>query len=148
MKPIFVILFLLLAVTGFSQNKKSKGAPVVSAFDQKLNAALNLVASEQYENAGVAFEELLKSEPGNANVNYYYGETIIKDYYSDTLSNSMKEMISKADDLFRKGLQKDSLNKLNEVGLGAVILILKADTIAADKHFSKAEASIPFPLMP
>jgi tetratricopeptide (TPR) repeat protein len=144
MKPIFVILLLLLAVTGFSQNKKSsKGVPVLSAFDQKLNAALNLVASEQYENAGVAFEELLKSEPGNANVNYYYGETIIKDYYSDTLSNSMKEMITKAEDLFRKGLQKDSLNKLNEVGLGAVMLILKGDTIAADKHFSKAEASIP-----
>ncbi len=143
MKPIFVILFLLLAVSGFSQNKKSKGAPVVSAFDQKLNAALNLVASEQYENAETAFEELLKSEPGNADVNYYYGETIIKDYYSDTLSNSLKEMITKAEGLFKKGLQKDSLNKLNEAGLGAVILILKGDTIAADKHFSKAEASIP-----
>jgi tetratricopeptide (TPR) repeat protein len=136
---------MLLSVMAFSQGKKSssKGASTESAFDQKLNAALNLVASEQYENAGLAFEALLKSDPGNADVNYYYGETIIKDYYSDTLSNSMKEMIMKADDLFRKGLQKDSLNKLNEVGLGAVCLILKADTIAADKYFKKAEASLP-----
>jgi tetratricopeptide (TPR) repeat protein len=144
MRRIFAILFLLLAITAFSQNKKSsKGAPVVSAFDQKLNAALNLVASEQYENAGLAFEELLKTEPGNSDVNYYFGETVIKDYYSDTLSNSIKVMIGKADDLFQKGLQKDSLNKLNEVGLGAVCLILNEDTIAADKHFKKAEASLP-----
>jgi tetratricopeptide (TPR) repeat protein len=145
MRRIFAILFMLLSVMAFSQGKKSssKGAPALSAFDQKLNAALNLVASEQYENAGLAFEALLKSDPGNADVNYYYAETIIKDYYSDTLSNSMKEMIMKADDLFRKGLQKDSLNKLNEVGLGAVCLILKADTVAADKYFKKAEASLP-----
>ena len=144
MKRIFAILFLLLTITAFSQNKKSsKGVPAVSAFDQKLNAALNLVASEQYENAGVAFEELLKSEPGNADVNYYYGETVIKDYYSDTLSNSMKEMITRANDLFRKGIEKDSANKLNEVGLGAVFLILNGDTVAADKHFKKAEVSIP-----
>ena len=145
MRRIFAILFMLLSVMAFSQGKKSssKGTPVESAFDQKLNAALNLVASEQYENAGLAFEALLKSDPGNADVNYFYGETIIKDYYSDTLSNSMKEMIMKADDLFRKGLKKDSLNKLNEVGLGAVCLILKADTVAADKYFKKAEASLP-----
>jgi tetratricopeptide (TPR) repeat protein len=144
MRRIFALLFLLLAVTAFSQNKKSsKGVPVVSVFDQKLNAALNLVASEQYENAGLAFEGLLKTDPGNADVYYYYGETVIKDYYSDTLSNSIKEMITKAENLFQKGLQLDSLNKLNEVGLGAVCLILNSDTVAADKHFRKAEASLP-----
>jgi tetratricopeptide (TPR) repeat protein len=145
MRRIFAIVFLLFAFTVFSQNKKStsKDTPPVSAFDQKLNAALMLVASEQYENAEKAFEVMIKTEPGNADVYYYYGETIIKDYYSDTLSNSMKEMITKADDLFRNGLQLDSLNKLNEVGRGAVCLILNVDTITADKHFKKAEVSIP-----
>jgi len=144
MRQLYVILFLLIAVTAFSQGKKSsKGDPVLSPFQQKLNAALNLVASEQYENAQLAFEALLKSDPNNAEVNYYYGETIIKDYYSDTLSNSMREMILRAEDLFKKGILKDSLNKLNEVGLGAVKLILSSDTIGADKHFKKAEASIP-----
>jgi tetratricopeptide (TPR) repeat protein len=144
MRRIFAILFLLIAATAFSQNKKSsKGVPVVSAFDQKLNAALNLGASEQYENAGQAFETLIKTEPGNADVYYFYGETVIKDYFSDTLSNSMKEMVSKADELFRKGLQIDSLNKLNEIGLGAVCLIMNGDTISADKHFKKVESSLP-----
>ncbi len=145
MKRILAMLFMLLALTAFSQKKKSssKVDPVVSPFDQKLNAALNLVASEQYEGAGLAFEDLLKSDPGNAEVNYYYGETVIKEYFSDTLSNSMKEMITKSENLFRKGIQKDSLNKLNEVGLGAVCIILQGDTIAADKFFNKAEASLP-----
>jgi len=145
MRRIFPILFMLLALTAFSQKKKSssKDEPAVSAFDQKLNAALNLVASEQYEGAGQAFEALLKSDPKNAEVNYYYGETVLKEYFSDTLSNSMKEMITKSEDLFRKGLQKDSLNKLNEVGLGAASLILVGDTTIADKYFNKAEASLP-----
>jgi len=144
MRQLYAILFLLIAVTAFSQNKKSsKGDYVVSAFHQKLDAALNLVASEQYENAELAFKALLISDPTIADVNYYYGETILKDYYSDTLSNSMREMILKAEDLFKKGIEKDSLNKLNEVGLGAVKLILTGDTVAADKHFKKAEASLP-----
>ena len=145
MRRIFAILFMLLAITAFSQKKKSssKDGNAISAFDQKLNAALELVASEQYEGAGQAFENLLISNPGNADVNYYYGETVIKEYFSDTLSNSMKEMITKAENLFQKGLQKDSLNKLNEVGLGAVYIILMGDTIAADKYFHNAERSLP-----
>ncbi|MBA4408405.1 MAG: hypothetical protein C0397_03155 [Odoribacter sp.] len=142
MKLIIVILFSLLTATAFSQ-KKSKTAPPPSAFELKLNAALKLAASEQYEEAGQAFEELLKTEPGNGNVYYYYGETIIKDYLSDTLSNSLKDMASKAEDLFRKGIQKDTSNVLNSIGLGAVSLLLSGDTIAADKNFRKAEATIP-----
>jgi len=145
MKRIFAILLVLLAFTAFSQKKKSssKDDPVISAFDQKLNTALNLVASEQYEGAAQAFEALLKSDPKNADVNYFYGETVMKEYFSDTLSNSMKEMITKAEDLFRKGLLKDSVNKLNEVGLGAASLVLVGDTLVADKFFNKAEVSIP-----
>jgi tetratricopeptide (TPR) repeat protein len=145
MRPIFVILFMLAAVTAISQNKKSdsKNAPVVSAASQELNAALKLASSEQYEEAEQAFEELLKKEPGNGNVYYYYGETLIKDYLSDTLSNSLKDMAKKADDLFRKGIQQDLTNEINDVGLGSICLLLSSDTIAADKYFMKAEATIP-----
>jgi thioredoxin-like negative regulator of GroEL len=111
MKLIFVILSLLLFVTAFSQNKNSasKSAPA-SAFDQELNAALKLAASEQYEIAEQAFDELLKKEPGNGDIYYYYGETLLKDYLSDTLSNSLKDMASKANELFLKGSQQDITN--------------------------------------
>jgi tetratricopeptide (TPR) repeat protein len=144
MRLILVVLLSLITVSAFSQRKKSDAnAPAVSPFGPELNSALKLASSEQYENAGQAFEALLKKEPANGNVYYFYGETILKDYLSDTLSNSLKEMAKKADDLFRKGIQADPTNELNDVGLGAVVLFRSSDTIAADKFFAKAEASIP-----
>ncbi|HEY3372488.1 MAG TPA: tetratricopeptide repeat protein [Prolixibacteraceae bacterium] len=145
MRLVLVILLLVLTVSGFGQKNKSnsKTTTVVSAFDKELNAALKLVASEQYENAGQAFEELLKKAPGNGDVYYYYGEAVINDYLSDTLSNSLKEMGGKANELFQKGIQQDPANQLNNVGLGAICLLVSNDTLAADKYFVKAEASIP-----
>jgi len=102
MKPIIVILLSLLTVTAFSQKKKSDSPPPISAFDQQLNSALKLAEGEQYEVAEQAFEELLKKEPANGDIYYYYGETVIKDYLSDTLSNSMKDMSEKANAFLRK----------------------------------------------
>ena len=144
MRLILFVMFSLITVSAFSQKKKSdSNAPAVSAFGPELNSALKLAASEQYEIAGQAFDALLKKEPANGDVYYFYGETVIKDYLSDTLSNSLKEMATKADELFRKGIQQDPANQLNNVGLGAVVLFLSGDTIAADKFFIKAEASLP-----
>ena len=145
MRPILVIFLSLLTVTAFSQKKKSASKPniTLSASDQELNSALRLVDNEQYENAGQAFQELLKKEPANGKVYYYYGESIIKDYLSDTLSNSLKEMATKADGIFRKGIEQDPTNELNDIGLGSVCLLRSNDTIAADKFFIKAEASLP-----
>jgi len=144
MRLTLLVLFSLITVTAFSQrNKSDSNAPSVSAFGPELNSALKLASSEQYEVAGQAFDALLKKEPANGNVYYFYGEMIIKDYQSDTLSNSLKEMSKKAEDLFRKGIAQDPTNELNDVGLGAVVLFRTSDTIAADKFFSKAEASIP-----
>ncbi|MCX6237057.1 MAG: tetratricopeptide repeat protein [Bacteroidia bacterium] len=144
MRLILVVLFSLITVTTFSQKKKSdSNAPAVSAFSPELNSALKLATSEQYEIAGQAFDALLKKEPNNGDIYYYYGETVIKDYLSDTLSNSLKEMATKADELFRKGIQQDPSNVLNDVGLGGICLLRSSDTIAADKYFIKAEASLP-----
>jgi len=145
MRPILIILLSLLTVTAFSQKKKSASKPndIVSPSDKELNSALKLVDNEQYENAGQAFQELLKKEPANGKVYYYYGESIIKDYLSDTLSNSLKELATKADGIFRKGIEQDPTNELNNIGLGSVCLLRSNDTIAADKFFIKAEASLP-----
>jgi len=142
MKPIIVILLSLLTVTAFSQRKKSDSAPL-SPFEQQLNSAIKLALDEQYETAEQAFEELIKKEPGKGDIYFYYGETIIKDYLSDTLSNSMKVMSEKANALFNKGIQLDASNMLNNVGLGAVCLLRSSDTIAADKFFALAEATFP-----
>lgn len=145
MRLILVILFSLYTVVTIGQNKKSasKAASAVSEFSDGLKSALKLTASEQYEIAEQTFEALLKKEPGNGDVYYYYGETFIKDYLSDTLSNSLKDIGTKADELFRKGIQQDPSNELNDVGLGAIYLLRSGDTISADKYFMKAEESIP-----
>jgi len=145
MRLILVILLSLFTVAAFSQKKNSasKGTPTLSESDQELNSALKLAKNEQYELAGQAFDNLLMKDPGNGDVYYYYGEAIIKDYLSDTLSNSLKEMAAKAEGLFQKGIQQDPSNFLNEVGLGAVCLLRSSDTIAADKYFIKAESSLP-----
>jgi len=144
MRLIFIVLFSLITVTAFSQRRKSdSNEPASAAYSPELTAALKLAASEQYEIAGQAFDALLKKEPGNGDVYYFYGETVIKEYLSDTLSNSLKEMAGKADQLFKKGIEQDPTNQINNVGLGSIVLFLKSDTVAADNFFSKAEASLP-----
>ncbi len=144
MRLILIALLSLITVAAFSQKKNSaaKAAPL-SASEQKLNAALRLGLNDQYENAGLAFEALMKKEPANGNVYYYYGKTIIKEYLSDTLSNSLSEMGTQAEKLFQKGIEMEPTNEINDVGLGAVKLLLKNDTTSADKFFVKAEATFP-----
>jgi len=145
MRLILIALLSLITVAAFSQKKNSasKAATVLSASEQELNAALKLGLNDQYENAGLAFEALLKKEPANGNVYYYYGKTIIKEYLSDTLSNSLKEMGSQAEKIFQKGIEMEPTNEINDVGLGAVQLLLTNDTIAADKYFVKSESTFP-----
>jgi len=145
MRPIILILFSLFSIAAFSQKNDLalKQAAAEVAFNKDLNSALKLAASEQYESSNQAFESLLNKEPGKGDVYYYYGETVIKDYLSDTLSNSLKDITIKAESLFKRGIQNDSLNVLNEVGLGSICLLRTGDTIAADKYFKKAELSIP-----
>ncbi len=144
MKRIFVILLSLLVVTAFGQKKKSGAVdPAAEAFNKELDVAMKLAASEQYENAEKAFTELIKKQPNNGDLYYFYGQTIIDDYLADTLSNSLNVMAKQANDSFVKGIQQDSSNMLNYVGLGALTLLRSSDTIAADKYFNKVESSIP-----
>jgi tetratricopeptide (TPR) repeat protein len=115
----------------------------VSAFNQDLNTALKLARSEQFEEAERIFKNLTGSEPANGDIYYYYGKTIIKDYQADTFSNSLRDVVKNAEALFRKGIQVDSTNALNFVGLGEVSLLRNSDTSKADQYFIKAESSIP-----
>src|ERR1035437_3326212 len=125
MRLILIALLSLITVAAFSQkkNSSSKTAPVLSASEQELNSALKLALSDQYENAGLAFKALIKKEPSNGNGYYYYGKTIIKEYLSDTLSNSLKEMGTEALELFQKGIEMEPTIEINDVGLGGIQLL-------------------------
>lgn len=129
MRSITLVLSCLLAI----------GASGQQSFDD----ALKLINSEQYEEAEKVFAGLLENDPTNGDLYYYFGEALIRDYFSDTLTNSLEEFVSQAEELFQQGLQQDPSNALNLIGMGAVVLMRTSDTTQAQTYFDKAEATIP-----
>jgi tetratricopeptide (TPR) repeat protein len=132
MKPIIILLSCLFSLNAFSQ--------------QDLNAALKLANSEQYEEAEKVFQDLLTKDPSNGDFYYYFGETYLRDYLSDTFSNSLDEFAQKAEQLFQNGIKVAPGNALNQVGMGAVTLLRTSDTTKALPFFNQAESSIPIKL--
>jgi tetratricopeptide (TPR) repeat protein len=131
MKSITILLCCLLTVNAWSQD---------------LNSALKLISSDQYEEAEKVLDELTKKDPTNGDVYYYYGEALIKDYLSDTFSNSRDEYAKKAEALFQAGIKQAPGNVLNLVGMGAVTLLRTSDTTKAIPYFTQAEAAVPLKL--
>lgn len=129
MKPIILLLSCLFSLNAFSQ--------------QDLNAALKLANSEQYEEAEKVFQDLLTKDASNGDIYYYFGETYLKDYLSDTFSNSLDEFAQKAEQLFQNGIKAAPGNVLNQVGMGAVTLLRTSDTTKALPFFAQAEAAVP-----
>jgi tetratricopeptide (TPR) repeat protein len=113
---------------------------------QDLNTALKLINSQQYEEAEKLLDELVKKDPANGDVYYYYGDALMKDYLSDTFSNSKDEFAKKAETLFQTGIEKAPANVLNQVGMGAVTLLTTSDTSKADVYFNKADVAVPLKL--
>lgn len=134
------IVYKVVAITGMA---------VVSllcttqAFSQDLSTALKLTQSERYEDADSVFKILLKQSSSDADVNFYYGENVLKTYMADQFSNVLADMAKIATDLFKEGIQKDSNNVLNYIGMGMVTLLEKGDTLLADKYFKRVERSFP-----
>ena len=110
---------------------------------QDLKTAIKLSVSERYEEANDMYKSLLKTQPNNGDVYFYYGENILKSYLADPFSSTLAEVTAQAKALFEQGLKSDSLNKINSIGLGMIELQLKNDTTAADKYFVKAEQMLP-----
>ncbi len=131
MKPIIILFSCLISL---------------NAIGQDLATGLKLANSEQYEEAEKVFQDLLSKDASNGDIYYYFGETYLKDYLSDTFSNSLDEFAQKAEELFQKGIQAAPGNALNQVGMGAVTLLRTSDTTKALPFFTQAESSIPVKL--
>jgi len=110
---------------------------------QDLNNGIKLSISERYEDANTAFQQIIKNTPNNGDAYFYYGENVLNSYLADPYSSTLSDACTSARDIFQKGLRADSLNMLNAIGLGAVILMEKNDTTAADVYFNKAESVFP-----
>lgn len=109
---------------------------------QNLETAKSYTLSERFEDAQNAFETLLKAQPNNGDVYFYYGENFLYEYFSDTVYGSAKASAADALKYYKTGVIADSNNPICYVGLGKVALMMK-DVAQAEKHFTKAYSKFP-----
>jgi len=128
-KKVWVVFFLFVL-------------SVYSLHAQDLQTAIKLYKSEQFAAASSAFKKLIVQSPDNGDIYYYYGVSFLRNYQSDTLNNSFKEMADSAKTVFELGANKDPKNPLNFVGLGGISL-LRHDISQADPFFAKANSLLP-----
>jgi len=110
--------------------------------DPEVLKARAYTTSEQFDSAKDAFEALLKSQPNNGDVYFYYGENYLIEYFSDTVYTSKTGAINEAEKLFKKAIEVDPDNTAGYVGMGKISL-MKNDEASADKYFAEAQAKFP-----
>ena len=71
---------------------------------QDLQTAIMLTKSEQYDEAEVAFNQLIQKEPAVSKNYFYFGETYLLSYFADTISNSLKINANQAREVYNKGV--------------------------------------------
>jgi tetratricopeptide (TPR) repeat protein len=107
-----------------------------------LDDARTLKKNEQYDEANELFEKLIKSDPGNSKVYFFYGENVLQNYFSDTISNPLSVATREAKDLFDKGVALNPAEPLNYVGLARVAFYLDDKAKAEDMRV-KAKSLLP-----
>ena len=131
-KLIFITLLSVIFIT-FNYQAKSQS---------DLAAAKNYSANEQFEKAEKIYNELISKEPNNGNLYFFLGENYLKNYFTDTLANTLVSVCSKAQKSFMKGIESDPTNPINFVGMGRISYYLgKTDEV--QKNFSKALELLP-----
>jgi tetratricopeptide (TPR) repeat protein len=106
---------------------------------QDLNSAIQLTRSEQYEKAAEQFKQLIAKEPGNSKNFFFYGENILQDYFSDTISNSLAVFTKEAKAQYEKGIAANATDPLNYIGL-AKVAFFSNDDKSANEQRAKAKS--------
>ena len=109
---------------------------------QTLQEAITFTKNEQYDKAEAMFQQLIKSEPGNAKVYFHYGENALLNYFSDTISNSLTVATKDAADIFNKGVTANINDPLNYVGL-AKVSFYNGENAKAEELRVKAKGLLP-----
>jgi tetratricopeptide (TPR) repeat protein len=106
---------------------------------QDLNSAITLTRSEQYDKAEEMLKQLIQKEPANSKYYFYYGENILQDYFSDTISNKIATFAKTAKVQYDKGVGANPNDPLNYVGL-AKVAFFTGDFKTADEMRTKAKS--------
>jgi len=109
---------------------------------QDLAKAIRYTKSEQFDSADLVFDQLVKSEPNNSKVYFYYGENRILNYFADTISNSLITTANQAGELFKEGVRVNPADPLNYIGLAKLDYYLGNDS-AAEHYRQQARDLLP-----
>ena len=108
---------------------------------QTIDEAITATNNEQYDKADQILLDLAKSAPGSK-VFYRLGENTLLNFFSDTISNSLKVIAAEAKQQFEKGVALNPNDPLNYVGLAKVASLL-GDEKNADQMRLKAKSFLP-----
>jgi tetratricopeptide (TPR) repeat protein len=105
---------------------------------QTLEEAITATNNEQYDKADQILLNLAKSSP-SSKVYYRLGENTLLNFFSDSISNSLKVIAIEARQQFEKGIALSPNDPLNYVGLAKVASYL-GDQATAGQMRSKAKS--------
>jgi tetratricopeptide (TPR) repeat protein len=109
---------------------------------QDLKTAISYTKREQYDQAENMFKQLVKNNPRDSKAYFFYGENVLQNYFADTISNSLPVALNEAKEIYNKGVQADTANPLNYVGL-AKVAFFGGDDIKAQQLRLKAKSLLP-----
>lgn len=108
---------------------------------QTIDDAITATNNEQYDKADQILQNLAKSAPSSI-VYYRLGENTMMNFFSDSISNSLKVISAEAKQQFEKGIAINANDPLNYVGLAKVAAYL-GDKKTADEMRLKAKSLLP-----
>jgi len=111
-------------------------------FAQKsIDDAKKLTISEQFSTAEDAYKSLISTTPTNGDNYYFYGDSEIKAFFSDTITRSLTETYDKCKTIFENGTKNDAANLLNYIGL-ARIEYLNGNKTKATEYINKVNTTL------
>ncbi len=125
-KPVLMVALLLTVMISTTRS-------------QDLNSAIQLTRSEQYDKAEEMLKQMIQKEPSNSKNYFYLGENYLADYFSDTISNSLTVSVNLAKEVYQKGVDANSNEPLNYIGLAKVAFYL-GDNDKATEYRAKAKS--------
>ena len=86
---------------------------------QTIDEAITASNNERYDKADQILQDLAKKSP-SSKICYLLGENTLLDFFSDTISNSLKIMTAEAKQQFDKGIALNPNDPFNYIGLAKV----------------------------
>ena len=110
---------------------------------QTLEDAIIATNNEQYDKADQILQSLSKSAP-SSKVYYRLGENTLLNFFSDSISNSLKVIAIEAKQAFDKGIALSPNDPLNYVGLAKVASYLGDQKTATDMRAKARSFLLPY----